>query len=96
MPRKKIERCVECKPECMLFTPTGKSVKSAKSLEIVTIFVDEYEALRLADIDDLTMDKASKKMKISAPTFCRILASARKKVANALIKTKGIQICNGE
>ncbi|MBU0627445.1 DUF134 domain-containing protein [Patescibacteria group bacterium] len=91
MARTKKERCVKCAPRCVLFKPGSVLTKD---LEVITLELDEYEAMRLADKDGLTMELASKKMKISPSTFCRILASARMKVADALISTKGIQICS--
>lgn len=39
------------------------------------------------------MIEAAKKMKISAPTFCRILKSANKKIADALINNKTLKVC---
>jgi len=39
------------------------------------------------------MIAAAKKMKISAPTFCRILRNAHKKVADALMNNKSLKVC---
>jgi len=41
--------------------------------------LDELEAISLADVGGLCMKQAAQKMWISAPTFCRILESARRK-----------------
>jgi predicted DNA-binding protein (UPF0251 family) len=53
---------------------------------------DELEALKLHDVDGLEHVQAAKKMKISQPTFGRILDNAYKKLADALIKGKAIRI----
>ena len=53
---------------------------------------DELEALKLYEVDGLEQIKASEKMKISQPTFARLLGSANKKVAEAIIKGKAIKI----
>jgi len=53
---------------------------------------DELEALKLYEIDSLEQTEAAEKMKISQPTFARILNSAHKKIAKALIKGKAIRI----
>ncbi len=90
MPRKKKERCINCKPECMLFKPSGIPWRD---IEIVELFADEYEAIRLADIEWMSMEEGAKEMQVSAATFYRILRDARKKVADAIINTKAIQIC---
>jgi len=61
-------------------------------LEEVDLGVDELEALRLCDLKALDQVKAAKKMGISQSTLGRILTSARKKIAEALIEGKAIKI----
>ena len=56
------------------------------------LFPDELEALKLHDIDGLEQIGAADKMRISQPTFGRILNSAYKKVAEAVVKGKAIRI----
>jgi len=89
MARTKKERKINCTPICQLFGPLlGKWDK-----EIIELGLDEYEAIRLSDHEKLAMIAAAKKMKISAPTFCRILRSAHKKVADALMNNKNLKVC---
>jgi hypothetical protein len=54
--------------------------------------IDELESLRLCDYKNLEQKEAAKRMKISQATLWRILTSARKKVAGALIEGKAIKI----
>lgn len=61
-------------------------------LEQIKINADEYEALRLADLENLSQEDSGKKMGISRQTFGRIIESARKKAADALINGKAIII----
>lgn len=61
-------------------------------LEEVDLGSDELEALRLCDFKELDQIKAAQKMGISQSTLQRILTSARKKVAQALIQGKAIKI----
>lgn len=89
MPRPKIPRCIRFKPGVYYFKPQGIPLRM---LEEVVLFPDEIEALKLYEIDELEQDKAAKKMKISQPTFARILGSARKKIAQAIVKGKAIKI----
>lgn len=89
MARTKKERCVTCTPMCYLFGP----LLSKWSKETIELGLDEYEAIRLSDHEKIAMIAAAKKMKISAPTFCRILRSAHKKVADALMNNKNLKIC---
>jgi predicted DNA-binding protein (UPF0251 family) len=65
-----------------------------KKLEEVILEHDELEALKLHDVDCLDHTQAAKKMKISQPTFGRILNSAYKKIAQGIIKGKAIKIEN--
>jgi predicted DNA-binding protein (UPF0251 family) len=61
-------------------------------IEIIELSTEELEALRLKNVKDLSQDEAAEKMKTSQSTFQRILASAQKKVATALVEGKAIQI----
>jgi len=65
-------------------------------LEEVILNVDEFEAIRLADLEHLYQEQAAEKMKVSRPTFGRIIDSAHKKVAEALVKGKALKIEGGE
>jgi predicted DNA-binding protein (UPF0251 family) len=64
-------------------------------LEDVHLTVDEVEALRLKEIEELDQETGAEKMEISRPTFQRILASARKKTADAVLNGKAIRIEGG-
>jgi len=61
-------------------------------LEEVTLSMDEIEAVRLADYEGLYHQDAAGKMKISRQTFGRIVGSARKKMAECLLKGKALKI----
>jgi len=54
--------------------------------------LDELETIRLADYEGLYHENAAKQMGISRPTFGRILDGARRKVADAIINGKALQI----
>jgi predicted DNA-binding protein (UPF0251 family) len=57
--------------------------------------VEEVEAIRLKDLEGLEQEECAHKMSISRPTFHRLLATARHKVADALITGKAIRIEGG-
>ena len=61
-------------------------------LEEVDLTLDELEALRLCDLENLEQEEVAKRMKIFQSTLSRILISVKKKVAEALIKGKAIKI----
>jgi predicted DNA-binding protein (UPF0251 family) len=66
-----------------------------RMLEDVHLTVDEVEALRLKEIEELDQETGAERMGISRPTFQRILASARKKTADAVLNGKAITIEGG-
>ena len=57
--------------------------------------VDEFEAIRLTDLEGLYQADAAEKMSISRQTLGRILESARKKIADALVNGKALLIKGG-
>lgn len=89
MPRPKIPRYLQFNPSVVYFKPQGIPLQM---LEEVAVRADELEALKLYDVDGLEQIKAAGKMKISQPTFARILDGAYKKIAEALIRGKAIKI----
>jgi uncharacterized protein len=64
-------------------------------LEVVVMSLDEFEALRLADLGGLYQEQAAEKMGVSRPTFSRIVESAHRKVADALVHGKALRIEGG-
>ena len=90
--RPKKTRWVKCLPGERCFKPKCKPLSK---LGGVNLAVDEFEAIRLADLEELTHAQAAKTMKVSRPTFTRILSSAHKKVADGLVNIKAIKIEGG-
>jgi len=80
-------------PESNYFKPRGIPLSM---LEEVILTVDEFEAIRLADMVGLYQEKAAEKMDVSRQTFGRIIDSAHKKLAEALVKGKALKIEGGE
>ncbi len=79
-------------PGATYFKPWGVPLRE---LEEIVLALDELEALRLADLQGQYQEQAAEKMKISRPTFSRIVESARKKVADALINGKALRLEGG-
>ena len=63
--------------------------------ELIVITMDEFEALRLADLECHSQEEAAKKMGISRATFGRIVESGRSKVARALVHGCRLEIAGG-
>ena len=92
MPRPFIPRRVWFQPGITYFKPAG--IRMA-GLNQVVLTMGEFEAVRLKDFEGMEQIEAAKKMDISQPTFNRLLASARKKIADALVNGKAIRIEGG-
>jgi len=89
MPRPIQPRQTACDPKALYFKPRGIPLSQ---LEEENLGLDEMEALRLADLEGLYHAKAAEQMTVSRATFGRILESARKKVARALLGGKALKI----
>jgi predicted DNA-binding protein (UPF0251 family) len=92
MPRPCCIRRIGFVPGVKYFKPAGIPLGE---LEEVVVTLDELEALRLADLQGLYQETAAEQMKISRPTFARVVESARKKVAEALINGKALRLEGG-
>ncbi len=83
------QREISGKPQVSFFKPNGVC---ASKLEQVELSLDEWEALRLFNKEGLNQTDGAEKMKVSQSTFQRILCSARKKLALAVLDGKAIKI----
>ena len=92
MPRPFCPRRIRFAPGVTYFKPAGIPLRV---LNEVVVTLDELEALRLADLNGLYQKQAAEQMKISRPTFARIVEAARKKVADALIHGKALRLEGG-
>lgn len=92
MPRPLKCRRVSFIPGVTYFKPAGIPMRS---LGEVQLSLEEAEALRLKDLEGLEQEPASESMNVSRPTFQRVLASARRKVADALLNGKAVRIAGG-
>ena len=63
--------------------------------EHISIQYEEYEALRLADYENLSHQEAAKRMEVSRPTFTRMYEQIRKKLARAFVEGKTVLIEGG-
>ncbi len=64
-------------------------------LEEVVLTIDEVEAVRLADFEGMYQEQAAEKMQISRLAFGRVIISAHRKIAEALVVGKALRIEGG-
>jgi predicted DNA-binding protein (UPF0251 family) len=93
MPRGKTLRVLNELPVVKGFRPLWMKPNYRQA---VTLFLEEYEALRLIDYEDLTHERVAEKMNVSRPTVTRIYEQARKKIAQALVEGRSFFIEGGD
>lgn len=92
MPRPHKKRRICIKPGFTFFRPDGVEVNESNT---VVLRLDELEAMRLSNLEELYQEQGAERMQTSRATFGRILDEARKKVTEALIFGKAIHIAGG-
>ncbi len=89
MPRPRLCRKIRFNPDVTYFKPKGVPMRF---LEVEHLTLEEVEALRLKNVENLNQIECAKRMKTSQSTFQRILSSAYKKISKALIEGRAIEI----
>ena len=92
MPRPHCCRRIQGAPAAPVFKPAGTPLRE---LARIAMTLDELEALRLADLEGLYQEEAAARMGVSRSTFSRIVASAHRKVAAALVEGRALVIEGG-
>ena len=93
MGRQPLYRRVVFVPQVTYFKPAGVPLAQ---LQEICLSVEETEAIRLKDIEKLEQEGCGQRMNVSRTTFARVLASAREKMADALLNGKAIRIEGGD
>lgn len=86
-------RKVCCLPESRRFGPLGKP---SGEKNFVNMTVDEYETIRLIDLEGFTQEECAKQMNVARTTVQGIYMEARKKLAESLVNGKVLLIEGGE
>ena len=92
MPRPFCHRRIAGQPAVSIFKPVGIPMTA---LDDVVMTLDEFEAIRLADLEHHYHERAAEQMNVSRPTFSRIIESAHAKVADAIVHGKALRIEGG-
>jgi predicted DNA-binding protein (UPF0251 family)/predicted Fe-Mo cluster-binding NifX family protein len=92
MPRPPRQRIVAGRPAATVYKPSGVR---ARELRWTNLTLDEFEAIRLVDSEGLDQETVGERMGVSRPTVTRILASARSKIAQVLVRGQALLIEGG-
>jgi len=93
MPRPCKRRRICAMPNSLKFGPVeGKNA----TRQIIAMTVDEYESIRLIDLDGLTQEECAARMNVARTTAQAIYNSARVKLAECLVNEKELNIDGGD
>lgn len=93
MPRPRKCRKVCCLPESNAYGPLNSS---ANEEQFVIMTVDEYETIRLIDLEGFTQEECASQMHIARTTVQGIYNDARGKLADFLVNGKVLRIEGGD
>ena len=91
MPRPCKRRRVCFRPERQCFRPA-----EARPGQAVEMTVDEFESIRLIDLEGLTQEDCARRMDVSRATVQAIYGAARTKLARFLVQGRELVIGGGE
>jgi predicted DNA-binding protein (UPF0251 family) len=92
MSRPRKWRNVCCLPESNLFGPLNAPDSES---EIIIMSVEEYETIRLIDLEGLMQEECAQQMNVARTTVQRIYNDARKKIAETLVNGRTLKIEGG-
>ena len=93
MPRPRKWRKVCCLPQSNRFGPLNVPINYE---DFISMTVDEYETIRLIDLEGFTQEECSNQMNVARTTVQGIYDCARKKLAESLVRGKVLRIEGGE
>ena len=91
MPRPCKRRRICAEPDCRTFGPRDDRVAEA-----VVMTLDEFETIRLIDLEGLTQEEAAGQMRVARTTVQAIYSGARGKLADCLVNGKELQLRGGD
>jgi uncharacterized protein len=94
MPRPCKQRRICMEPQCSRFGPKG--VKMCGSENRIMLTLDEYEAIRLIDLEGKMQEDCAARMDVARTTVQAIYANARRKIADSIINGKELVIQGGD
>ena len=93
MPRPLKRRRICSLPQNRIFAPKGTTGEATK---IITMTLDEYESIRLIDLEGMSQEACAESMGVARTTAQAIYNSARVKLAECLINGHELRIEGGE
>lgn len=92
MPRPRKWKKVCCLPGSNMFGP----LNGLDAENEIIMSVEEYETIRLIDLEGMTQEECAQKMQVARATIQKIYNDARKKLAESLVNGSIIRIEGGD
>ena len=93
MPRPRKWKKVCCLPESNLY---GSLDESDHDRDVIIMTVEEYETIRLIDLEDLTQEECAQRMNVARSTVQKLYNEARSKLAKSLVDGNMLKINGGD
>lgn len=93
MPRPRKWKKVVCLPANILY---GSLNKLNQNGDTIIMSVEEYETIRLIDMENLTQGECAEKMDVARATVQRLYNDARNKIAASLVNGNNLKIEGGD
>ena len=90
-PRKRRRVCGM--PKYITFGPINRLDENN---EVITLTVDEYEVIRLIDLEGFEQEQCAEKMGVARSTVQRMYVAAKQKLADCLVNGKVLKIEGGD
>ncbi|HHU69599.1 MAG TPA: DUF134 domain-containing protein [Thermoanaerobacterales bacterium] len=86
-----------CKmPELNTFGPYANKGSEINIDDTVEMTVEEFETIRMIDLEGLTQEQCGERMQVARSTVQRLYETARKKLADSLVNGKVLTIKGGD
>ena len=93
MPRPRKWKKVCCLPASELYGPLRNQ---GETQETIVMSVEEYETIRLIDLERFTQEECSERMQVSRGTVQKLYTDAREKLAISLVNGHVLMIAGGD
>jgi predicted DNA-binding protein (UPF0251 family) len=93
MPRPRKQKLICSLPPCNTFAPCGSN---GSENEAVLMSLEEYETIRLIDLNDMDQAQCAEEMGVARSTVQRLYMDARRKIAGCIVEGRMLKISGGD